>query len=546
VIALRRNFGQTPALQAGFDQARGDIIVTLDGDLQNDPGDIPKLIERIDAGADVVSGWRFDRQDTLVMRKVPSWIANRMIRWVTGVPVHDQGCSLKAYRAAVVRRLGLYSDMHRFITVMTMPLGAAIEEIGVRHHPRVAGTSKYGISRVFKVLADLLTIQLITRFRESPMRWFAWVGVPFLVASMIFAVASGFFMDGSIVMPTVSLLFGLVVKDHTGAEGADVQDDPNISVLVPVVERHDDLRELYRAVLPELEKLDGRYELLVLVSPEFEEAFEQARELHEADGRVRVLRFARPVGEAAALGSGFEHARGDILITLPAYFDAEPAGIGSLVSALEDGCDLAFAGRIERRDSWIKRIQSRGFERLAAWATGTRFVDLASGMRALRREVASELPLYGDLHRFLPVLGHRAGFAVREVPVAQDARSHAPLVYHPRTYLYRALDILTMFFLSHFTRRPLRLFGAVGAGFGGLGALILLVVTAQRLLGEAALAGRPILILGALLVGIGIQAFTIGLLGELMLFFHARDVRDYRIAEIYESGDGAPSRPRTA
>jgi glycosyltransferase involved in cell wall biosynthesis len=210
VVALRRNFGQTPALQAGFDRACGDIIVTMDGDLQNDPGDIPRLIERIDAGADVVSGWRVDRQDTLVLRKVPSWIANRMIRWVTGVPVHDQGCSLKAYRAEVVRRLGLYSDMHRFITVMTMPLGAAIEEIEVRHHPRVAGTSKYGISRVFKVLADLLTIQLITRFRESPMRWFAAVGAPFLLGSLAFAIGSLFVMDRSIVMPTVSLLLGLI------------------------------------------------------------------------------------------------------------------------------------------------------------------------------------------------------------------------------------------------------------------------------------------------------------------------------------------------
>jgi dolichol-phosphate mannosyltransferase len=331
------------------------------------------------------------------------------------------------------------------------------------------------------------------------------------------------------------------VKDRTQGGNAAVKEDPRVSVLVPVVERHDDLRELYHAVLPELEKIEGGHEVLVLVSSEFEEAFQQALELHEADGRVRVLRFARPVGEAAALGTGFESARGDILVTLPSYFDADPAGIGPLLSALEEGSDLAFAGRTDRRDGLVKRLQSRGFERLANWATGTRFADLASGTRALRREVVAELPLYGDLHRFLPVLAHRAGFAVREVAVAQDTRSRAPLVYRPRTYLYRVLDILTMFFLSHFTRRPLRLFGAVGTAFGGVGGLILLVVGAQRLFGEA-LAGRPIVILGALLVGIGIQAFTIGLLGELMLFFHARDVRDYRIAAIYEAGEGAAGR----
>jgi glycosyltransferase involved in cell wall biosynthesis len=310
---------------------------------------------------------------------------------------------------------------------------------------------------------------------------------------------------------------------------------PELSVLVPIVERHDDLRELHRAVAPEIEKLGPSYEFVYLVSGEFGAAFEQAVELHEAHPeRVRVLRFARPVSEAAALATGFERARGELVITLPAYFDSDPAGQAALVDAVEEGADLAFAGRTDRRDGWLKRLQSRAFNRLASWATGTDFDDVASGTRAIRREVVGEVPLYGDFHRFLPVLADRHGFAVREIPVAQDPRSHAPLVYRPRTYLWRGLDILSMFFLSHFTRRPLRLFGAVGSLFGVIGAVILLVVGIQRLAGEA-LAGRPILILGTLLVGLGVQAFTIGLLGELLLFFHARDVRDYRIAAIYEA-----------
>jgi len=184
VVALRRNFGQTLGLQAGFDRARGEVIVTLDGDLQNDPRDIPRLLAEIEDGADVVSGWRRDRKDTLVLRKIPSWIANRMIRAVTGIPIHDQGCALKAYRRTVVRSLDLYADMHRFIAILTMPLGAGIREIEVEHHARIAGESKYGISRVFKVVADLATIQMITRFRRSPLRWFAALGLPFFVAGM--------------------------------------------------------------------------------------------------------------------------------------------------------------------------------------------------------------------------------------------------------------------------------------------------------------------------------------------------------------------------
>jgi glycosyltransferase involved in cell wall biosynthesis len=208
VVALRRNVGQTLALQAGFDRARGHAIVTLDGDLQNDPNDIPRLVERLAQGADVVSGWRKDRKDTLVVRKLPSWIANRLIRRVTGVTIHDQGCSLKAYRRSIVRGLDLYSDMHRFITVLTMAMGATIEELEVRHHARVAGTSKYGLSRVVKVIADLFVIQMLTRFRESPLRWFGLVGLPFGLLAAASAALSALLDDPSLVLPTTALLAG--------------------------------------------------------------------------------------------------------------------------------------------------------------------------------------------------------------------------------------------------------------------------------------------------------------------------------------------------
>ena len=310
-----------------------------------------------------------------------------------------------------------------------------------------------------------------------------------------------------------------------------------ISVLVPIVERHDDLREIHRSVVPELEKIGRPYEFVYLVSAEFSAAFEQALELHESDPKtVRVLRFARPVSEAAALATGFERARGEVVITIPSYFDADPKGLPKLLETLEGGADMAFASRTERSDGWIKKIQAVGFNRLASWATGTKFDDVASPTRAVYREIVPELPLYGDFHRFLPVLAERVGFNVKAVPIPQDAKASAPAVYRPRTYLYRALDLLSMFFLSHFTRRPLRLFGAVGALFGAVGGGIMLWLGVARVLGDP-IAGRPIMILGALLLGLGVQAFTIGLLGELLLFFQARDVRDYRIAEVFESAE---------
>ncbi len=210
LVKLRRNFGQTLALQAGFDRARGDVILTMDGDLQNDPADIPRLLERIEDGADVVSGWRVNRQDAMVLRKLPSWVANRVIQAATRVPIHDQGCSLKAYRRDVIERLSLYSDMHRFVAVLTMPTGARIDEIPVHHHARIHGESKYGLSRVFKVMVDLLTIQMLTRFRESPSRWFALLGAPFLIGSLSAALWALWLGAAGTVASVVSVELGLV------------------------------------------------------------------------------------------------------------------------------------------------------------------------------------------------------------------------------------------------------------------------------------------------------------------------------------------------
>ncbi len=320
----------------------------------------------------------------------------------------------------------------------------------------------------------------------------------------------------------------------------------DVSVLVPVVERHDDLGPLLREAALALEKRGLRSEFIVLVSGEFGDALEQALGLREADpGRLRVIRFARPVNEAVALAVGFGRARGRVVMTLPSYFDADPACLETLHAAVCEGADLVYGARGGPPQGALKRLQSAVFNRLASWSTGTPFRDMASGTRAIRREVLDEVHLYGDYHRFLPVLADRMGFSVREVAVPRDPRARPPAVYPLRTYLWRSIDLLSVFFLSRFTRRPLRLFGGIGSLFGLAGAGILAVVGVQRILGEP-LADRPILVLGTLLLGLGVQIFTIGLLGELLLFFHARDVRDYRVADVSASEDPPLPRPGVA
>ncbi len=181
-LALIRNYGQSTALQAGFDHARGEFIVTLDGDLQNDPVEIPRLVEILerDPDIDVVSGWRKDRQDRTVSRKIPSMIANRLISAVTGVHLHDNGCALKAYRRPIIENLRLYGEMHRFIAALAVEAGARLVEVPVLHHPRTRGQSKYGIDRVFRVLLDLLWVKFSMRFLHRPLHAFGAVGFVFM------------------------------------------------------------------------------------------------------------------------------------------------------------------------------------------------------------------------------------------------------------------------------------------------------------------------------------------------------------------------------
>ena len=184
VIRFRRNFGQTAAMSAGFDYAKGDIIIPMDGDLQNDPADIPRLIEKIHEGYDVVSGWRRDRKDTFVTRKIPSLLANALISRLTGVHLHDYGCTLKAYRREVLDGINLYGEMHRFVPALASQFGAKVAELPVNHFPRLHGVSKYGISRTMRVILDLMTVKFLMAYSTKPIQLFGKWGIYTMLAGV--------------------------------------------------------------------------------------------------------------------------------------------------------------------------------------------------------------------------------------------------------------------------------------------------------------------------------------------------------------------------
>jgi glycosyltransferase involved in cell wall biosynthesis len=184
VIRFRRNFGQTAAMSAGFDFAKGDIIIPMDGDLQNDPADIPRLVAKIHEGYDVVSGWRSDRKDTFISRKIPSLLANALISSLTGVHLHDYGCTLKAYRREVLDGINLYGEMHRFVPALASQFGAKVTELPVNHFPRLHGVSKYGISRTLRVVLDLMTVKFLMAYSTKPIQLFGKWGIYTMLAGV--------------------------------------------------------------------------------------------------------------------------------------------------------------------------------------------------------------------------------------------------------------------------------------------------------------------------------------------------------------------------
>jgi glycosyltransferase involved in cell wall biosynthesis len=188
LVRFRRNYGQTAALSAGIDHSRGEIIVPMDGDLQNDPNDVPRLLAKLDEGFDVVSGWRIDRQDAF-HRRLPSTLANRMISWISGVHLHDYGCSLKAYRRSVLEEVRLYGEMHRFVPIYASWQGARVAELPVQHHARTRGKSNYGIERTFKVVLDLIVVKFLASYATKPIYVFGGFGLTsFILAFIAFAL----------------------------------------------------------------------------------------------------------------------------------------------------------------------------------------------------------------------------------------------------------------------------------------------------------------------------------------------------------------------
>ena len=319
--------------------------------------------------------------------------------------------------------------------------------------------------------------------------------------------------------------------ESTQGNAASVEErEVAISVIIPITERPEELTDLHREYVAALATLGKTVEFIYATEPWRRELTMQVARLPKEGETVRIVEAAQAVGEASLLKLAAERSRGQILITSPAYFRIEAASLINMIERIDAGADMVAARRWPRRDSWINRAQTRLFHYFLGKIGGGRVSDVACGVRAMRRGVLEGLPLYGDFHRFLPVLAIREGYRVEEISCPQHARDSRTRVYRPGVYLRRLIDLLNLFFLLRFTFKPLRFFGLMGSALGISGSVILAVLAVQRLGGQP-LANRPMMLLGVLLVTLGLQMFALGLIGEIIVHLQAPYRPSYRLTD---------------
>ena len=292
-----------------------------------------------------------------------------------------------------------------------------------------------------------------------------------------------------------------------------------ISVVVPVHEEERTVALLYDELQAALDPLEQPWEAVFVDDGSTDGSFSALTRLHNAHDNVRVVRLRRNFGKAAALAAGFANAQGEVVVTIDADLQDDPTEIPSLLAKLDEGFDLVSGWKTHRRDPITRRVPSKIFNWVTGRVSGLRLHDLNCGLKAYRAEVVRGLRLYGELHRFIPVLAHYRGYRVAELPVHHRPREHGRSRYGVERYLRGFLDLLTVSFIGRYRYRPLHLFGGLGLGLGALGIGVLLYLTVLKIGGEA-IGRRPLLILGVLLVVVGLQSFSLGLISELITSQH--------------------------
>jgi glycosyltransferase involved in cell wall biosynthesis len=333
-----------------------------------------------------------------------------------------------------------------------------------------------------------------------------------------------------------TLVTDVVRGGVAGAAQEPQADTPELSVIIPVKERVDDVPGTLQEYRSALLQSGVTFEIIFVLDGAYPLVLNQIRGLATPGSGMTIIAMPRAFGEATAISAGFEHSRGRYVLLLPAYRQVDARDLPALIAARESA-DMLVANRSPRRDGFVNRLQTRVFSGIASWISGLKLEDAGCNVRLMKRDVLEEVHLYGDFHRFIPMLAHRQGFLIRHHDMAQAESDVQNRVYKPGLYIRRLLDLLTMYFLLRFTKKPFRFFGLIGTSLLLVGGLITAWLVVERLAGQTALADRPAFVLGTLLMVFGIQLFSVGLIGEIIIFSHARELKEYSIKQIIGSAD---------
>jgi glycosyltransferase involved in cell wall biosynthesis len=304
----------------------------------------------------------------------------------------------------------------------------------------------------------------------------------------------------------------------------------NLSVIIPVGERYDPVSQLFAQYKKSAETTGLNYEIIYVLDGKRPDVLAELNKLRETN-EIHVIVLAKPFGEATALNAGFNESSGDIIMTLPAYQQVESDSIPGLIRAL-DGNDMVLARRWPRKDSFFNRLQSKMFNSILRSFTDLVINDAGCSVRVFKRHILDEVQIYGDMYRFFPIMANRQGFRITEIDTPQSKSDAFQRIYSPGIYIRRLLDMLTVLFLVKFIKKPLRFFGLVGTGLLTAGFLTTMYLIFERLVFDTPLADRPALFLSSLLIVLGIQVIAIGLIGEIVVFTHAKDLKEYKVEKI--------------
>lgn len=309
------------------------------------------------------------------------------------------------------------------------------------------------------------------------------------------------------------------------------KDMQTVSVIIPITERHDDISDIYHGYKEALSGIRIPFEMIFVIDGEYGKAYRELKSLKDTGEKLTIIKHSRTFGESTAIMTGYKQSSGDFIMTLPPYHQIDESELSKLAECIHD-CDMVVVRRWPRFDSRWNQYQTRAYHHLVKLLTKDIYNDIGCGVRLFKRSILDEINLYGDLHRFLPILAERQGFKVKEIDLRQSPKEKRIRTYPFGIYIRRAIDLLNVFFLIKFTRKPLRFFGLTGTVvlFLGLGLSFYLVIA--RIFFDVPLSDRPLFLIGILLLVLGLQIFAIGLIGEIVIFTHASEIKEYHIEEI--------------